>query len=50
MARQLESGSWTSKLGVSEDIRHDDVSSVAGAIYGSVVSYFKRARISPSTS
>ena len=45
MARQLESGSWTSKLGVSEDIRHDDVSGVVGAIYGSVVSYFKRVRV-----
>lgn len=36
MARQLESGAWTSKLGQAEDIRHEDVFGVAGSIYGSV--------------
>lgn len=44
MARQLESGAWTSKLGPSEDIRHDDVNGVAGSIYGTVVRYYKRRR------
>jgi len=45
MARQLESGAWTSKLGPAEDIRHGDVAGVAGSIYGSVVGYFRRVRV-----
>ncbi len=46
MARQLESGAWTSKLGPSEDIRHNSVGAVEGSIYGSVARYFRRLRSS----
>src|SRR6266436_5637431 len=35
-ARQLESGSWTSKLGQQHDIRHDDLEGVSGIQYGTV--------------
>ena len=34
-ARQLPNGSWTSKLGASEDIEHT-LTGLAGAIYGDV--------------
>ncbi len=43
MARQLESGAWTSKLGQSYDIQHQEVKSVEGASYGDAVVFMKRA-------
>ncbi|HYV36927.1 MAG TPA: dephospho-CoA kinase, partial [Gemmataceae bacterium] len=42
VARQLESGHWTSKLGRAEDIEHT-LRDLVGEIYGSVVLVFKRA-------
>src|SRR5262249_25761442 len=42
VARQLASGSWTSKLGVSEDIEHATPQGLQGAIYGRVVRILKR--------
>lgn len=44
MARQLDDGSWTSKLGALEDITHVQVSGVAGSDYGDVVIVLRRAR------
>jgi hypothetical protein len=45
-ARQLPDGTWTSKLGISEDIQHalDDL---AGAVYRAVVQILKRALPTP---
>jgi hypothetical protein len=42
-ARQLPSGAWTSKLGRSEDIEHDNADDVAGGVYGEVAQFMKRA-------
>jgi hypothetical protein len=44
VARQLPSGSWTSKLGPSEDIEHSTVQAFEGAIYGKVVQVLRRTR------
>jgi len=44
MARQLSSGTWTSKLGRDVDIEHDTPLEVEGALYGSVVKFLKRPR------
>jgi len=44
MARQLDTGGWTSKLGTLEDIRHETLAGVEGASYGRAVSYLKRPR------
>lgn len=46
-ARQLPDGTWTSKLGLSEDIQHA-LADLAGDVYGSVVLILKR--VSPSAS
>ncbi len=43
-ARQLDNGTWTSKLGDSEDITHFDLNSVSGSGYGSVVAFMGRPR------
>lgn len=40
-ARQLPDGTWTSKLGLSEDIQHA-LEDLAGAVYGAVVQILKR--------
>lgn len=40
-ARQLRDGTWTSKLGMSEDIQHAPTD-LAGAVYGSIVQIMKR--------
>ena len=40
-ARQLPCGAWTSKLGTSEDIRHDDPRGVEGPRYGNVVQFMR---------
>ena len=44
MARQLDDGFWTSKLGALEDIRHLHVGGVAGTEYGVVTTYLKRKK------
>lgn len=44
MARQLESGKWTSKLGELEDIEHNDVAGVEGSSYGVVAVFLRRPR------
>jgi len=41
-ARQLADGSWTSKLGREDDIRHPTPESLAGGAYGNVVRMLKR--------
>jgi hypothetical protein len=40
-ARQLRDGTWTSKLGMSEDIQHA-LEDLTGTLYGSVVLVLKR--------
>ncbi len=44
MARQLETGVWTSKLGEGCDIEHDALSGVEGVAYGRAVQMLKRPR------
>ena len=44
MARQLEDGTWTSKLGNEHDIYHETVEGVEGRTYGMVVQYLRRPR------
>lgn len=41
-ARQLQDGTWTSKLGPWEDIAHQSVDGVAGAEYGAPVVFLRR--------
>ena len=43
MARQLHSGSWSSKLGRDCTVSHQSPEGVAGAVYGSVVAYLCRS-------
>src|ERR1035438_2199078 len=43
-ARQLPDGSWTSKLGMDEDICHDSPDALAGTDYSQVHCYMRRAR------
>lgn len=46
-ARQLPDGRWTSKLGIyGDDIEHDTADAVSGGVYGRVVAYFSRPRLS----
>lgn len=42
MARQLPDGGWTSKLGESVDIRHDDAWNLEGAVYGTRLRVLRR--------
>ena len=42
MARQLRDGTWTSKVGSLEDIRHQELSGLEGAEYGTVVVFLRR--------
>ena len=42
MARQMQDGQWTSKLGDLEDIVHSTCSELEGEFYGWVVQYLKR--------
>jgi len=42
IARQLQDGRWTSKLGAAEDIKHDATDGVGGGIYGTVLRFMKR--------
>ncbi|MGI8588243.1 MAG: DUF7689 domain-containing protein [Chloroflexia bacterium] len=43
-ARQLVSGSWTSKLGEWEDIEHTTLTALEGDVYGTVAPVLKRPR------
>lgn len=44
MARQTETGEWTSKLGEGCDIEHHSLNGVEGVTYGRVVQMLKRPR------
>ena len=44
VARQLPSGSWTSKLGASEDIEHRVLAALEGTLYGKVARLLRRRR------
>lgn len=44
VARQLSSGSWTSKLGRLEDIEHTTLDNLVGSHYGSVAAILKRSK------
>jgi len=44
VARQLESGDWTSKIGSREDIRHADLDALRCADYGRPQVVLKRKR------
>ena len=44
MARQLENGKWTSKLGYDEDIEHDTLESLECPVYGMVAAILRRPR------
>ena len=48
MARQLDNGNWTSKLGQSFDIRHDAPDNLDGDNYGATAVYMKKRIDSPS--
>lgn len=43
-ARQLPDGTWTSKLGRLEDIKHPDLDHVSGADYGNPVLILRRRK------
>ena len=43
-ARQLDDGTWTSKLGQLEDIRHIDLDHISGSQYGNPVLVLQRPR------
>jgi hypothetical protein len=43
-ARQLEDGTWTSKLGTEEDIAHVAVDALEGALYGRIACFLVRPR------
>jgi hypothetical protein len=43
-ARQLESGSWSSKLGKAQDIEHNTLTALEGGLYGHVARILKRPR------
>jgi len=49
-ARQLESGEWTSKLGSNEDISHRGVDDLRGPLYGRVICYMARPRLTSQNS
>lgn len=46
-ARQMADGTWTSKLGDSFDIAHDEPELVGGGVYGEVVRYLRRDQSLP---
>lgn len=45
VARQLESGWWTSKLGTLEDIEHDTLEILEGGAYGKAIVFLKRRTV-----
>ena len=44
VARQLEDGQWTSKLGPAEDITHATLDALEGPLYGRAVAFMGRPR------
>jgi len=44
MARQLENGKWTSKLGELEDIEHDTLDVFDDSDYGTVACIMKKSK------
>jgi acetolactate synthase regulatory subunit len=44
MARQLETGMWTSKIGKAEDIDHKTLNLLEGNVYGTVIRILRRPR------
>lgn len=44
-ARQLGSGTWTSKLGEAEDIEHDTLAALEGMHYGTVAQIMRRRMV-----
>ena len=46
-ARQLTDGTWTSKLGKLEDIKHPQLNDVSGTCYGEPVAILRRRRARP---
>lgn len=44
VARLLESGRWTSKLGALEDIEHNDLDSLADGSYGRPLAFLRRTK------
>jgi hypothetical protein len=48
-ARQLPDGTWTSKLGKLEDIKHPDLDQVSGTAYGRPVVILRRRRVGPTS-
>jgi hypothetical protein len=45
LAKQLDSGGWTSKLGKDEDIWHDNLEALEGPAYGTVGKIFRKPRL-----
>lgn len=45
VARQLASGAWTSKLGVSEDIEHASLAALEGTLYARVARILRKRRL-----
>jgi hypothetical protein len=43
-AWQRDDGHWSSKLGPSEDIRHDTLERLTGDLYGAPIKFLKRPR------
>lgn len=43
-ARQLEDGTWTSKLGVFQDIEHKSLETLTGTYYGEVYCLLRRKK------
>jgi hypothetical protein len=50
IARQLENGNWTSKLGEYHDIEHYNLIALEGGEYGSAIIFMKRRRIAKKNS
>jgi hypothetical protein len=44
-ARQLESGHWTSKLGICEDIEHDTLEALEGESYGKAKVFLRKRNV-----
>lgn len=49
-ALQTANGKWSSKLGLAEDVEHDDLTAIAGGVYGQVACLMKRPRAVPDAS
>lgn len=43
-ARQLEDGTWTSKIGEDVDVCHNSIEGMSGDVYGQPVMFFRRKR------